>query len=208
MITWLSRYSQGGTVTGLDVKAEALEFCRSRNHRQLTLGSATHLPFRSESFDLITSFDVLVHLHGLESDRAAISEMFRVLRPGGLAFVRVAAYGWMRSSHDEAIDMQRRYTLNEVSDKMEEAGFKVLRRSYANMFLLPVAIVWRLVLQPLGLSRGGSDVKPLPQSLNWLNRVLANVLGSEAFLIRRLGKLPFGLSAICLATKPREIRSD
>jgi ubiquinone/menaquinone biosynthesis C-methylase UbiE len=206
MISWLARYSHGASVTGLDVNAEALDFCRSRNHREVTLGSATHLPFGSSSFDLVTSFDVLVHLHGQQAVRATLAEMFRVLRPGGIAFVRAAAYDWMRSSHDEAIDMQKRYMLKELSDRMEEAGFKVLRRSYANMFLLPVAIVWRRILQPLGLSPGGSDVKPLPRSLTWLNDLLATVLGSEALLLKHFEKLPFGLSAICVATKPGEIK--
>jgi ubiquinone/menaquinone biosynthesis C-methylase UbiE len=207
MISWLSGYRRLASVTGLDVNAEALGYCRRRNHGQVTLGSAMHLPFRSSSFDLVTSFDVLVQLRGQESVRATLAEMFRVLRPGGIAFVRVAAYNWMRSSHDEAIDMQRRYMLKELSDKMEEAGFKVLRRSYANMFLLPVAIVWRRVLQPLGLSQGGSDVKPLPRSLTWLNGLLATVLGGEAFLLKHFEKLPFGLSAICIVTKPGEVKT-
>ena len=202
MMSWLSRYRQGANVTGLDVNAEAVGFCRSRNHDQVTMGSATHLPFRSASFDLLTCFDVLVHLRGHESERAAMAEMFRVLRPGGIALVRVAAYNWMRSSHDTTLDMHRRYTLKELTNKMESAGFNVLGGSYANMFLFPIAIMWRRVLQPLGLSPGGSDVKPLPRSLAWLNGLFATVLGSEAFLLRRFKKLPFGLSAIAVVIKP------
>lgn len=207
MMSWLSRYRRGANVTGLDINAEAVSFCRSRNLDQVTLGSATHLPFGSSSFDLITSFDVLVHLHGEESVRAAIAEMFRVLRPGGIAFVRVAAYNWMRGSHDAAIDMQRRYTLRELADNMEAAGFKVVRQSYANMFLFPIAFLWRRVLQPLGLSSGGSDVKPLPRSLTWMNALFATVLGSEAFLLKYFKAIPFGLSAICIVTKPDKIKS-
>jgi len=207
MISWLSRFRPGASVTGLDVNAEALGFCRRRNHSQVTLGSATHLPFKSSTFHLVTSFDVLVHLSGQESVRATIAEIFRVLRPGGIAFVRVAAYDWMRSGHDEAIDMQRRYTLKELSDQMEEAGFQICRRTYANTLLLPVAIVWRRILKPLGLSQGGSDVKPLPRWLTWLNGPLADVLGAEAFLLKHFAKLPFGLSAICIATKPGELKT-
>jgi hypothetical protein len=92
-------------------------------------------------------------------------EMFRVLRPGGVAFVRVAAYEWMRSGHDEALGTQRRYKLAQLVERMERAGFRVRRATYANALLLPAAAVRRLVLKPLGLADGGSDVKPLPQGL-------------------------------------------
>ena len=54
--------------------------------------SGTALPFADSAFDLLTSFDVLVQLPGEGSDELAMREMFRVLRPGGVAFVRVAAY--------------------------------------------------------------------------------------------------------------------
>ena len=50
---------------------------------------------------------MLVQLPGEGSDELAMREMFRVLRPGGVAFARAAAYEWMRSGHDEALGTQR-----------------------------------------------------------------------------------------------------
>ncbi|HEX3280336.1 MAG TPA: class I SAM-dependent methyltransferase, partial [Pyrinomonadaceae bacterium] len=101
-LAWLARYAGNGKVVGIDVAAEALRFCSSDNRWRLLHGSATHLPFADSTFDLVTSFDVLVQLPGPGSDEQAIREMYRVLQPGGVAFVRVAAYEWMRSGHDEA----------------------------------------------------------------------------------------------------------
>src|SRR3989442_14967601 len=48
--------------------------------------------FGPSSFDLITCADVLQHLEGRE-DQEAFREFARILRPGGLLFVRVAAGG-------------------------------------------------------------------------------------------------------------------
>lgn len=204
MLQWLGRYADGGRVAGVDLSADALDFCRGRGLRDLAGASVIALPFADLTFDLVTSFDVLVQLPGEGSDEVAMREMFRVLRPGGVAFVRVAAYEWMRSGHDEALDTQRRYTLAQLVERMERAGFIVRRATYANTLLLPAAVLRRLVLKRLGLADGGSDVKPLSHGLGWLNRLFASALAAEASLLRRNGaKLPAGLSVICVAEKSK-----
>lgn len=201
-LKWLERYAKAEKIKGLDVEEAALDFCRRRGENLLTLASATDLPFAAESFDLVTSFDVLVQIPGEGADEKAIAEMLRVLRPGGVAFVRVAAYSWMRSGHDEALNTQRRYNLSEISQKLENAGFTVLRKTYANNLPFPLAFVRRQIFKRVGLAEKGSDVKLLPRSLNWLNRILTRALLLEArFLRRENASLPYGLSAICVARK-------
>jgi hypothetical protein len=129
-------------------------------------------------------------------------EMHRVLKPGGICFVRVPAYEWMRSGHDIALSTQRRYTLKPLLHKMRQAGFNILRATYANTLLLPLAVFRRLVLKRIKLSDPGSDVKPLPPQLQLINRAFTNVLRGEARLLKRpQAKLPAGLSAICIAQK-------
>jgi SAM-dependent methyltransferase len=200
MLTWLERYAGGGRVAGIDFASDALEFCRSRGLRDVAQASVTALPFAGETFDLVTSFDVLVQLPGEGSDELAMREMFRVLKPGGVAFARAAAYEWMRSGHDEALNTQRRYTLGQLVERMTRAGFRVRRATYANSLLLPAAVVRRLLLKRLGLADRGSDVRP-PGS-DWLNRSLASALKAEASLLKKLNtKLPAGLSTVCVAEK-------
>jgi ubiquinone/menaquinone biosynthesis C-methylase UbiE len=201
-LKWLERYAEASNIKGLDVEKTALDFCRKRGENFLTQASATELPYADEAFDLVTSFDVLVQIPGAEKDEKAIAEMFRVLRPNGLAFVRVAAYDWMRSGHDEALNTQRRYNLSEISQKLERAGFTVLRKTYANTLPFPAAVVRRLIFKRVGLAEKGSDVKMLPRSLDWLNKILTRALRFEArFLRRENASLPFGLSAICVVRK-------
>jgi len=201
-LKWLERYASPGAIKGLDVEETALRFCRERGENFLTQASATDLPFADDSFDLVTSFDVLVQIPGKNADEKAIAEMYRILKPNGVAFVRAAAYNWMRSGHDRALNTQRRYTLGELSKKLEKAGFAILRKTYANTLPFPLAVIRRLILKPIRLSDKGSDVKPLPPSLEWLNRALTRALVREArFLKRPKASLPFGLSAVCILRK-------
>jgi len=200
-LDWLQRYAQNGSVIGIDVNADVLKFCRSRAKSNLVQGSVTSLPFADNSFDLITSFDVLVYPPGANADDSAFREMHRLLRPGGICFTRVAAYEWIYGEHDKATSALRRYNLRTLTRKIEEAKFDVLRATYVNSWLLPVAIARRLILKPIGFDRG-SDVKPFSRSLQWVNQPLRKILASEArFLRRPNSKLPFGLSAICIAQK-------
>jgi len=202
-LKWLARYVGGSKIVGIDIAPKALEFCRIHHHRLLAQASATALPFAAELFDLVTSFDVLVQIPGDDADGQALREMHRVLRPGGIAFVRVAAYRWMRSGHDRELSTQRRYQLEELQSKLETNGFTILRSTYANCILLPVAALHRLLLKPLGLVDRGSDVKPFPPYFGWLNRPFSSALEWEARRLRAPQvKLHAGLSAICIVKKP------
>lgn len=201
-LTWLRRYG-GATVGGLDVVEQALRFCRSRGDDDVVLASATDLPYADGCCDIATSFDVLVQLPGDGSDERALAEMHRVLRPGGVAFVRGAAYQWMHSAHDEALHTQRRYSLPTLRARAEKAGFDVVRSTYANTVLFAVAALRRIVLMRIGVTKAGSDVRPMPRGLRWTNRLLTGALGIEARILSwRRSRLPFGLSAIVVLRKP------
>ena len=199
MLSWLTQYAGSHRVVGIDLSPTALEFCRERNHQQLTQGSIAQLPFADSSFDLVTSFDAIQHVLN-QGDVRAIGEMYRVLRPAGFAFVRTSAYEWLRSGHDAALNVQRRYTLGELSDEMQRAGFTIRRATYANTLLLPVAVIKRLVLSRFGSAHAESEVKPWPKSWQWLNGLMSLPLKLEAGVLRRMD-LPFGVSAICIGEK-------
>ena len=81
--------SNGNRMTALDLSWEHLR--RTRQHlaleglnTQLVYGDAELMAFRNESFDAVYSFGVLHHTPDIES---SISEIHRVLRPGGVAII-------------------------------------------------------------------------------------------------------------------------
>jgi SAM-dependent methyltransferase len=185
---------QYGAAVGVDIEPQALDLCRARGLQGLARASVTELPFAAESFDLVTSFEVIYHL-AVSDDEAALREVRRVLKPGGLLLLRLPAHNWLRGRHDVAVHTRHRYTTAEVSRKVEGAGFTVVRLSYANCLLFPVAVVKRL-LESVVPPGAGSDVGPPPFG----NGVLESILSAEAHWLRRW-PLPWGLSVLCLARK-------
>ena len=190
----LDRY---GAATGVDIEPAALALCRQRRLSRLAQASVTELPFAPASFDLLTSFEVLYHLD-VSDDQAALNEFYRVLKPGGWLLLRLPAHDWLRGKHDVAVHTRHRYTTAEVRRKAEASGLRVVRLSYANCLLFPLALAKRVAERLLPQS-GGSDVGPPPPG----NGLLAAILGLEAAWLRRW-PLPWGLTVLCLARKPEE----
>ena len=202
-LLWLQRYAGEGEIHAIYMSFQALQMSRQRGSERLTQASVTNLPFADSSFDLVASFDVIVQLP-MSGAVEATQEMYRVLKPGGICFVRAAALEWLRSGHDHALATQKRYYLSELSSQLERNGFVVLRATYANSLLLPAIAFRRLVLKRLGLADNGSDVKPLPPLLAPLNRIMRLILQAEAAWLRTMPvNLPAGVSAICVVRKPR-----
>ena len=197
---WLRR--RGAAVAGVDFYADALEWSRLRGERALARASVVDLPFASGVFDLVTSFDVVSHVRDGADRRRSLAEFRRVLRPGGVVLLRVAAFEWLRTSHDNEILTHHRFGPRELRLSLAAAGFESIRLTFANMLLFPAAIAWRL-LKRARLAPRGSDVSPVTRGPDWLNRALRSLLELEAaFLRARHTRLPLGLSLMAVARKP------
>ena len=92
-------------------------------------GDATRLPFPDGSFDKIIAAEVLEHL---PADQAAMNEIARVLRPGGIAAVTVPAWlperlCWRLSDdyHNTPGGHVRIFTQRELVTKLGRSGLRV-----------------------------------------------------------------------------------
>jgi len=186
----LEMLSQFGTAEGVDVSVEALAFCRERGLANVRQGEAEHLPYEDCSFDLVTGLDVVEHL---DDDVAGLKEMWRVLRPGGYAFLFVPAFMFLWGVQDDVSHHRRRYTLAGLQQAVREAGFEIERVTYANMaFFLPV-LVGRWLMRVTGIRPASEN----NININALNGPLGRILGLESSILRHVN-LPFGVSAICV----------
>ena len=89
----------------------------------MTQASAAQLPFADARFNLVTSFDVIYSLEDAV-ERAAIGEMFRVLKPGGTLILNVAALEALRGNHSVLSGEVRRYSKPDLRRRLEGAGFR------------------------------------------------------------------------------------
>jgi len=186
--------SRLGRAVGIDLAPEAIAFCRDRGVRAVR-ASLLALPFESSSFAAVTSFDVLYHAW-VTDDRAAVAEMARVLRPGGVLLVRVPALRALWGAHDAEVQSRHRYTRKELEALLDGNGLRVERATYCNSLLFPVLFARRRLDRLL--AREGSDVGFLPAPLEW---TFKQVLLIEAALVRRRVSFPVGASVVALARK-------
>lgn len=195
-LRWLSRH---GAVVGIDLTWAGLQLARRRGERCIARATASRLPFGDAQFDLVTSFDVLYALPD-EIERAAIAEMFRVLKPGGRLIVNVAALEALRGNHSILSVELRRYNSGSLRKKLEAAGFRLNRITYTNFSILPLIAAVRLKQRLTGHVESEEEIA-IPAAP--VNAALSGLLALEAAVLRVVN-MPFGSSLLAVAEKDGE----
>jgi SAM-dependent methyltransferase len=201
--TLLVEQGQVCRVLGLDGYDESIALARPRVE---AVGGQVHktpldrvdLPDGCAS--VVTLLDVLEHLN---DDRAALAEMVRLTRPGGLVVVTVPALRALWSDWDVVLHHRRRYTRGDLLRLVRMPELEVLRCTYFNSLLLP----------PIFLVRAWRKLRPVPPGADraedripgpWLNALLYKTLVAPACwtwfrppagvsllaVLRRRGRLP------------------
>ena len=191
----IKKLSTFGEVWGIDTSSEALKLAKKNNITKIKKASVEKIPFKDNYFDAIVSIDVLYHKE-VKSDLVALMEFKRVLKPGGILIVKNPAHNWLRGSHDIIIHTKRRYSKKEFENKLNRAGFEIIKLSYINLFFLPLAILKRLT-ESIIKAKPESDVRSLPEVIN---RLLINIYNLETKFLT-ISEIPFGLSLFAVARK-------
>ena len=97
----------------------------------LDLSNDDCLALRHYDFDTIVCLNVLEHI---EDDAGALARMYELLRPGGRLLLFVPADQSLFGTMDTAVGHHRRYSLDEVQEKLRRAGFAVEKAVHQNTF--------------------------------------------------------------------------
>jgi dolichol-phosphate mannosyltransferase len=122
---------------GLDILFRKLRFLKP-NHDKLVCASTFALPFKNESFDVVINSQVIEHI---PEDPKIMSEMWRVLRPGGTLVLGTPDYSrwswvaleWMYGKVLEggyAHEHITHYTRQSLAELIRASGFEVLDCQY------------------------------------------------------------------------------
>ncbi len=140
---------RGATVVALDMSAPDLKEAKDRlaevdpsGERGFAVRSdALRLPFADATFDRIIVAEVLEHI---PSDEAAMAEIARVLRPGGLVAVTVPRWGpekvcWALSDayHEVEGGHVRIYRRRQLQRRLSSAGLEPVAHHYAHALHAP-----------------------------------------------------------------------
>jgi len=184
-------------VIPVDISWDGLAYARRMGIERPVQSDICHLPFASGAFDLVLSIDVLPHLpEGV--DRQAAAEFARVLAPGGLVVIRAAALDILRSRHSAFAYERQRFTRRQLIAMAESASIRVLRCTYLNSLLLPVALFKFRVWEALLRQPASSGVQPVAP---WLDRLLYSALALEAGWIGAGHDFPAGQSLLLVGEK-------
>lgn len=188
-----------GQAYGFDLTGVGLRIGRQAGRTRLAQATVAAIPFPSDTFDVVTSFDVFVTLDK-DNERAAAAEMYRVARPGGHVLVNVAAMESLHGDHAVLSREVRRYGRSALERLLVGAGLEIVRITYTNALLVPPLAVVRAVQRWRGL-RPEEDadqeirVPPAP-----INLALTALLRLESLWVPWIAN-PFGSSLLCLARK-------
>lgn len=176
-------------ITGSEIYTKGLSYALERleNKANLLQVDARRLPF-TEEFDVIGAFDILEHI---AEDTLVLSEMFRALKPGGHVLLTVPQHMTLWSDQDSKLCHVRRYSRNELQQKVKDAGFEIIRSTSFVSLLLP-AMYW------VRRKQNTASGMQLP---NFLNAMLYGVMRCEAFGIKCGVNFPVGGSRLVLAQK-------
>ena len=174
----------------------AAAFQQLHGGRNMVCSAPEELAFASNCFDVIVAGD---YLQSISDDRAALRELRRILKDGGLLCMTVPAYAFLWDEEDEHRGHFRRYRVSELRRKLTTCGFEVQRASYFVMApFLPLAMV-RIANSILRIS--AASEAGVSKRTRTANAIMTLLLDGERQALHHIN-LPFGTTVVCWARKP------
>lgn len=180
-------------VVGVDSEPIAVRLYADQHPAtKLVTADISNLPLRDASVDAVLCVTVLCH-RAIADPEATVTELVRVLRPGGVICLLEPGIRRLRRAHDRAVHVDRRFAVGDMRTLLERSGCRVLRASGAYSFLVPAAAL-KAVMER---GRSASDLEGQGGALG---TALGGAARIERLWLRRHG-IPAGLSAWAVATK-------
>lgn len=194
-------------IEGIDYSKEAIQFCRLRGMERVQHGSITEIAFDDNSFDVVYCMDVLGSLN--EQDRiTAVTELLRVLKPGGLLIANSASLEIFRSQHDDVANIKKRFNKREFRSLFKGCDPGLKKLTYRVFLLSPLVLLFKAgknLLKTIGsATKPQSDQVIFPLGINW---GLTQIQLLENWLLRYLD-FPFGSSVFIVLVKSADSRES
>jgi SAM-dependent methyltransferase len=152
-------------------------------------------PLPTDCLDGVTALNVLEHI---DDDFKALQEIYRILKPGGLAHIEVPADPSSFDLYDEVLMHFRRYRLGDLTAKAREAGFAILKATHLGFFVYPLFKMVKQRNQKAGKNLSYDQKKDLVAQQ--IGKTARTQLLSTAFKVERIFspwvRYPFGIRAV------------
>jgi SAM-dependent methyltransferase len=135
--------------------------------------------------------------HRRDDDEPALREIHRSTKPGGGLIVTVPQHPFLWSAIDDYSRHRRRYTRQQLVDRIERAGYVIERATSFMTLTLPALLASRLRKQDLATLNPAAEIR--------LNPVINSILGflsrAERAVIAAGLSFPVGGSLLVVARR-------
>jgi len=157
-------------------------------------------PLPDACVDGVTCLNVLEHI---DDHEAALAEIHRILKPGGVAHVEVPAGPALFDIYDEHLLHHRRYRLKELLGLAHQKGFRVEKATHLGFLVFPAFwLVKRRNRKKLGLpAEEKSRLVAAQIRSTRTNPLFAALIRLESW-IGQYVSYPWGIRCLCVLRKP------
>jgi ubiquinone/menaquinone biosynthesis C-methylase UbiE len=201
MVRLMREHLPHATIMGSDVAGEALRrLAAYMPDSPLLRFDLVHCPFSDCTFDAVVLLNVLEHL---DDDKTAVKQLYRILKPRGIAVVEVPAGAHLYDAYDEMLLHRRRYNFPELSRLFTDAGFMIQKKSHLGFFLYPFFCAVKKRNRRL-FSLGKATIQQIvEQNIRDTrdSRLLNNLMRIE-LLLGKLISYPIGIRSLLTCVRP------
>lgn len=135
LLALLDKEIPNATLIGADiVYAPLLKLAEKHTNIPMLRFDLLSCPLPDNSVDAIILLNVLEHI---EDDTAALKQIKRILKPGGVAIIEVPAGPHLYDLYDKALLHFRRYLLTDLNKQVSDLDFKIVKKSHLGFFIYP-----------------------------------------------------------------------
>jgi SAM-dependent methyltransferase len=179
---------------GVDISEKAIANCKNNGIQNAFVMDAENIII-PEKFDIIVASDCLEHL---KDDRKAIKNWKELLKKDGKMYVFVPAFQSLWSYHDEANIHFRRYTNQELKEKLTSEKLEILKTSYWNFSLFVPVFFFRKMSFFFNKNRLHKEGQIVENKV--ANSILLQLILIENKLLKYIN-FPFGISTFCIVKR-------
>jgi len=190
--------------TGVDIVWDAVRTAKDKwtSAWVVQADASKPLPFREESFDLVTVFGVLHHVW-IRDEVATLRQLATLMKPKGLIAITEPAFPILTRRLDNIVMTKRRYLAREITEMAHCAGLVPVRTGYfafsAFLPVLAVALMERFFRRRRNDDHN-SDSSSVPMDFrmppSWLNRLFLTLTDLEGRAIAAGFIFPVGITII------------
>jgi SAM-dependent methyltransferase len=157
-------------------------------------------PLPDSSIDAAILLNVLEHI---SDDAAAMRQIHRILRPGGIAVIEVPAAPHLYDVYDKVLLHCRRYSLVSLIALAENAGLNVVEKSHLGFFVYPGFWFTKTRNKRFLSAEGVVQQRIVAESIQNTRRSrLLDVVTRLELFVGRWVSYPLGIRCLLTCTKP------